>query len=399
METSLLHTWGLMNLAKQEWGLMRQGILKFYATTQKLKQERRMTMNDNFFSDNPTNSYAKVGIYGAAGAGKTYTATLIAIGIYKKYKLDKPIVFFDTETGYSWVKPKFEKEGISSGCKMSRTFVDLMAAVDYAEKNCSVLIVDSITHVWQDLCKSFLDKHNEYRVAKGKAPLAQLDIQQWGIVKEEWKKFTLRFLTSNLHMIICGRAGDQYVNERNENGKIEFVKVGSKMVTEKELAYEPSLLIEMLRDVDRESGAYRNACIVEKDRSDSYQGARMLYPKFSSFSKHFDFIAGAGNSTTFSGDSKEIFNDSARDGSNFMTERKNRTIFAEEIKELIAKHFPGRDAKAISDKANLLEKFFNTRSWTLISEETDSDILKDKLRELRQHLEPVEDNFDVDVQM
>ena len=57
-------------------------------------------------------AYAKVGIYGGQGAGKSRTAAEIAIGLYKHAKLTKPVAMFDTEPGASFLIPLFERAGI-----------------------------------------------------------------------------------------------------------------------------------------------------------------------------------------------------------------------------------------------------------------------------------------------
>ena len=57
-------------------------------------------------------AYAKVGIYGGAGSGKTRTATEIAIGLHKAIGSKKPIAAFDTEPAFGFVLPLFESAGI-----------------------------------------------------------------------------------------------------------------------------------------------------------------------------------------------------------------------------------------------------------------------------------------------
>jgi hypothetical protein len=54
-------------------------------------------------------SYAKIGIFGFAGSGKSFTSTKLAIGAIKMFRAktlpyaEKPIFFLDTETGSDWV--------------------------------------------------------------------------------------------------------------------------------------------------------------------------------------------------------------------------------------------------------------------------------------------------------
>src|SRR5512139_3863158 len=107
-------------------------------------------------------AFAKVGLYGTAGSGKTFTASKIAIGLHKFAGLTKPVGFFDTEPAASYVLPLFESAEIDLLVyDESRALVDLMAFMDEAERECSIVIVDSITHVWRDAQASYMAKINE----------------------------------------------------------------------------------------------------------------------------------------------------------------------------------------------------------------------------------------------
>src|SRR4051812_32554365 len=39
---------------------------------------------------------------------------------------------------------------------------------------------------------------------------SRLHFEDWGYLKSEWRKFTDRFVNSQLHIIVCGRAGFEY---------------------------------------------------------------------------------------------------------------------------------------------------------------------------------------------
>ena len=72
----------------------------------------------------PKQAYLKMGIYGNAGSGKTYTASQVARGLalYLKEKTGKqpPVAFLDTETGSTWVEPLFKEHGVDFGTKKAR---------------------------------------------------------------------------------------------------------------------------------------------------------------------------------------------------------------------------------------------------------------------------------------
>lgn len=332
-------------------------------------------------------AFAKVGIYGPAGSGKTRTAAEIAIGLHQFAKCTKPVGMFDTEPAASYIKPLFDAAGIEFLVyDESRALKDLMAFMDEAEQECSIVIVDSITHVWRDAQESYLAKINEGLARKGRRPIYALEFHHWRPIKSAWAEFTDRFLSSKLHMVICGRAGAIYTYQENaETGKKELITDGSRMATEKELGYEPSLLVEMQRK--REDGKTINRALIEKDRSDRINGFELDFPNFESFKPHFEFlnIGGEHFGSMDKRDSKDLYTEEGSDSWAF--EQRQRTIYSEEIAELLKKHFPSQSAEDKQKRAEWLEKVFNTRSWTKV-ENTQSDALKEGLEQLRFHLEP-----------
>jgi hypothetical protein len=54
-------------------------------------------------------AFAKVGLLGFAGSGKTLTASRIAIGLAKMMDSKKPVAFMDTEVGSDYVIDLFKK--------------------------------------------------------------------------------------------------------------------------------------------------------------------------------------------------------------------------------------------------------------------------------------------------
>lgn len=337
-------------------------------------------------------AYAKVGIYGEAGSGKTFTAAKIAIGLHQANKLEKPVAMFDTEPAASYIIPLFEKAGIEFLVyDKSRALQDLMAFVDEAEQEASIIIADSITHVWRDAQDSYLARQNEFRKKRNQKPIYQLEFHHWKPIKAAWAAFTDRFLSSKVHFIVCGRAGSIYEYQRNEeSGKMELITTGTKMATEKELGYEPSLLIEMVKH--RESGKIINRALVEKDRTDTLNGAEIDRPTFESFKSHFDFINVGGShfDSMNQRDSSEMFEDTAEnDGWNH--EKRQREIWCEEIKGLLVKHgLDGTSAQAKKERYELLEEVFHTGSWTKIEGSKSSEI-EAGYRLMRSMLEPPEE--------
>lgn len=331
-------------------------------------------------------AFAKVGLYGEAGSGKTYTAAKIAIGMHQAVGSDKPVGMFDTEPAASYIIPLFEKAGIDFLVyDESRALVDLMRFMDEAEQTCSVVIIDSISHVWRDAQESYLAKINGKRKSQRLSPITSLEFHHWRPIKSAWAAFTDRFLASKLHVIVCGRAGKiyEYQDKDDGSGKKELISTGSRMATEKELGYEPSLLIEMIKH--RDNGRIINRALIEKDRTDTMNGRIVDYPDFEKLRSHFDFLNIGGEHFSYSGrDSQDLYTEDGED--NWGHEKRQREIFCEEIQGLLLKHYPSQSAEHKAAKADAIETVFQTRSWKKV-ESMRSDEIRAGYRKMKSMLE------------
>lgn len=337
-------------------------------------------------------AYAKVGLYGDAGSGKTFTAAKIAAGLHQFSGSKKPVGFFDTEPAASYIIPIFEKAGIEFFVyDESRALSDLMAFMDEAEKECSVVIIDSITHVWRDAQDSYLKKINSARSRQRKSPIYSLEFHHWKPIKSAWATFTDRYLSSKVHCIVCGRAGKIYEYQTNEEkGKMELISTGTRMATEKELGYEPSLLIEMVKH--REGGRIINRALVEKDRTALLNGQEIDMPTFDQLKAHFEFLNIGGNhfDSMEQRDSQDLYTEEGDDS--WGHEKRQREISCEEIKSLLITH--GLDGAGKEEKKarnDLIVQIFGTGSWTQI-ESMPSEKIKAGLKEMRAHLEGKKDS-------
>ena len=121
-------------------------------------------------------AYLKAGIYGEAGSGKTFTSSKVAIGLAKKIGA-KTIAFFDTETGSDYVKDKlFAPEGIDLVGLRSKVFIECVQVINECIKSdIKILIIDSVTHLWEELINAHLIVHRRKR----------LRLWDWGPLKEE----------------------------------------------------------------------------------------------------------------------------------------------------------------------------------------------------------------------
>jgi len=223
--------------------------------------------------------FIKWAFEGFAGDGKTFTATQLAIGLHKEIASQKPIAFFDTERASSALLPLLNSEGIDAIVEDEElSLASLMNTIKACEAGAAdILIIDSITHVWEGLLEDYMASKRKTR----------LEFQDWGVLKPKWKReFSRPFVQAQIHIIFTGRAGYEYSDEKNEEtGKREIFKSGIKMKAETETAFEPDVLILMQKQmqlIGDNKSVVREATIV-KDRTNTIDGKSFTNPTYENF--------------------------------------------------------------------------------------------------------------------
>lgn len=315
-------------------------------------------MSDFFTPVANTKPYIKIGLQGFAGSGKTHTASLIAIGLHKQIGSKKPIVMFDTEKSAKFLKPLFEEAGIQLMIKESRTLADLKTTMQLMKDGYSdILIIDSISHIWEDTIEAF----------KTKANRTTLQFQDWGILKPLWKReFSEPFVNFPFHVVMCGRAGYEYENEINaETGKREIYKSGIKMKVEGETNYEPDLLILMERFenlLGDKKETHREATVI-KDRSRLIDGAVFTNPTYEDIKPAIDIaLSEPTKSTSIEQNSTSLIK-TEEDRGKYI---RDKNILLEEIQAAIVEKYPSTKAEDKTAKAKLIKDVFGTGSWTKV---------------------------------
>jgi hypothetical protein len=319
-------------------------------------------------------SYLKAGFYAEAGAGKTYTMSLLAIGLHKYIKSTQPICFFDTEAGSDYVFPTlFQRSGIKLEVVKSRSFDDLMTAIEEAEKISDILVAESVTHVWDEL-------QNAYRKKLG---ITKLEFQDWAILKPEWNRFTTRYLNAKMHIVIGGRSKDDYEYISDGRGKKELIVTGQRMATEKNMSYEPSLLVEMEKIVDPETNFWIPRAWILKDRFSQIDGKAFDKPTFETFLPHIKMLNLGGEhvGVDMNRNSEKLFE--ADDGKAIAEIRKKQAVWTEEIESTLTAAYPGRSAEETKKKLDLLKMAFGGYAWGAIKE-LQPEILQTGLLKIRE---------------
>lgn len=228
----------------------------------------------------------KMGIYGPPGSGKTFTSLLIAEGIAKL--TGKRIALVDTEHGSDFYVQEVHSrpvhpEAFDVDALYTRSITEVLSAVKSIDPNeHSVVIIDSVTHIWQ----ACIEAYSGRQTSAGTIPM-----HAWGKIKKPYKDLMTFLLSSPLHVIFCGRQGTEYATDEETE---ELKAVGVKMKAEGETPYEPHILIRM--EAIKPKKTNELALIVayaEKDRTGVLAGRSFINPNFETLCRPLLGLLGA----------------------------------------------------------------------------------------------------------
>jgi len=319
-----------------------------------------------FFKTGEMRRYFKAAFEGFAGAGKSFTMGLVALGIWEQEGGKPPLVMIDTEESSKFLIPLFEDAGLIEGehifVSRSRSLVDFQRILTLAEEEHAVLLIDSLTHIHEEMVRQYLcDQHRKY-----------LEMKDYMVLKPFWKEhFSVPYMRANCHALFTGRAAWEYESDRDdETGKIsEFYKSGIRMRGDNETAFEPDMLVLMTRcqkGNGRETQVWREAMIL-KSRYSPLDGQVYKNPSFEDFKPIYRFVMNGtrdgfrGLETTMAG----MFTDLARAG---MARRRQIDVLLGELKGLYDSYLPGMGAKERKLKADVAHVAFGKRSWEALEQ-------------------------------
>ncbi|TBN03224.1 AAA family ATPase [Hyunsoonleella flava] len=192
----------------------------------------------------------RLGISGASGFGKTYSALQLAYGMTQDWS---KIAVIDTENASASL---YSDLGSFNVLNLFPPYSPerYIEAIDICEKaGMEVIIIDSITHEWQGE-GGCLQIHEQLG---GR-------FQDWAKVKPRHQKFIDAILQSRCHIITTTRRKTDYSMDVGSNGKSKVVKHGTKEITSEGFEYELTLNFELINE--------NHLCKVSKDRTNLFQG-------------------------------------------------------------------------------------------------------------------------------
>lgn len=219
-----------------------------------------------FVKAEPKQASLKLSMYGPPGSGKTFTALLMAEGLARLS--GRRIAYIDTERGtdfYAQPRPSkvhpdaFEFDAIYT--RSLKTALDEVRALD--PKVYGVLIVDSISHIWEAAIEAYSGK----RAGKDGD---KIPMPAWGGIKRPYKELLRIGMDLPMHLFVLGRQKNVFDTEGEE-----WHKVGVAMRAEGETQYEPHICLRMSMAPDGTILA-----MAEKDRTGVLSGRTITNPNF-----------------------------------------------------------------------------------------------------------------------
>jgi hypothetical protein len=189
----------------------------------------------------------KVGLQGASGSGKSYSALLLAYGLTKDWS---KIAVIDTENKSSSLYSNLGRFYIIDFKPPYSPERYLQALETCIAAGIEVVIMDSISMEWEYI----LDAHSH---------LTGNSYTNWAKFTPRHQKFINAILQADVHIICTLRSKQDYVLTPNKDGKLVPEKVGMKAIQRDGVDYELTLVLE----VDQKHNA-----IATKDRTGLFEG-------------------------------------------------------------------------------------------------------------------------------
>ena len=191
----------------------------------------------------------RAAVFGPSGAGKTFTSLRLAAGIGGR------IALIDSErrTASKYAdRFEFDVADLGSGQHSIENYVRAIRAA--AEAGYNVLIIDSLTHAWQELLAE-VD-------AIAKAKYHGNTWSAWSVGTPKQRALVDSILDYPGHVIATMRSKTEWTTEKDRNGKDKPVRIGLTPEQGKGIEYEFDMLFELTVD---------HVLTVIKDRSGKFQ--------------------------------------------------------------------------------------------------------------------------------
>ena len=192
----------------------------------------------------------KLGITGPSGSGKTTAALRLARGLIGP---GCPLALVDTENGSASLYAD-ETEFDVVNMNPPYTVAKFTAAIaDATSAGYKALIIDSASAEWTELLTE-----KEAKDARGGNGFVN-----WGAITKKHEDFLKAVRNASIHLVLCLRAKQEHVQDKDDKGKTTIRKVGMAAVQRDGMEYELTTVFDIAMDHN-----YK----VSKDRTRLFDG-------------------------------------------------------------------------------------------------------------------------------
>lgn len=192
----------------------------------------------------------RLGIAAPSGAGKTYSALLLAFGLGGKVGL------IDTEHGSGDLYAHLGEYDVISIEAPYTVQKYVQAITAFEQAGYSTIAIDSLTHAWAG-DGGLLDKQGKM------ADRGTNSFAAWRTITPEHNSLVDAMLKSPCHIIATMRSKQEYILETNDKGKQQPKKVGMAPVQREGMEYEFTVMLDI--DMNHIASA-------SKDRTSLFDG-------------------------------------------------------------------------------------------------------------------------------
>lgn len=182
----------------------------------------------------------RLALMGPSGAGKTFSALTIATGLGGK------IAVIDTEQGsaskYADIFD-FDVEELAPPYHPDRFSESIRSA---AASGYSVIVIDSLTHAWRGT-GGLLELVDEIAVKKAKGGTPN-KFAAWGEGRPIQNRLIETIVSAPIHVIATMRSKQEYIQDRDSNGKSVIRKVGMAAEQNEGFEYEFDIVMDIDSD-------------------------------------------------------------------------------------------------------------------------------------------------------
>jgi len=276
----------------------------------------------------PLQKYFKCSVYGPAGSGKTFTSLTQAVGLAKA--CGKRILVIDTERGTDFLPAR----GFDFDAVYTKSLAKAVETIEQVDTDYyGVVIVDSISHLWQAAMDAY----------EGKLTKADgIPLNAWGSVKRPYKQLVTLLIDGDFHLFIVGRQKNMF--DTGADGSL--VKTGVCMQAEQSTEYEPHVCARMEAKKSKDdTSVSKYYAIYEKDRTGLLAGHTFVNPDFTTIECVIPLLTAKKQAK-----SEDISEVVAQDG------------------ELVEKDFEGKQTKSSDIIEACTELITNAKDWKAFAE-------------------------------